>query len=76
MAGAAIVTSLPPAIWEVATGRAFWPTWQGWLLILYIGLGPSLLAQLMFMRGVQLIGPTAPASSPTSCRCSGLCWPC
>lgn len=58
MAGAAIVTSLPPAIWEISTGRAFWPTWQGWLLILYIGLGPSLLAQLMFMRGVQLIGPT------------------
>jgi drug/metabolite transporter (DMT)-like permease len=58
MAGAAIVTSLPPAIYEMASGKAIWPTWQGWLLILYIGLGPSLLAQLMFMRGVQLIGPT------------------
>jgi len=58
MAGAAIVTSLPPALWEIATGHAIWPTWQGWLLILYIGLGPSLLSQLMFMRGVELIGPT------------------
>lgn len=58
MAGAAILTSLPPAIYEIASGQAMWPTWQGWLLILYIGLGPSLLAQLMFMRGVQLIGPT------------------
>jgi drug/metabolite transporter (DMT)-like permease len=58
MAGAAIVSSLPPAIYEIASGKAIWPTWQGWLLILYIGLGPSLLAQLMFMRGVQLIGPT------------------
>jgi drug/metabolite transporter (DMT)-like permease len=57
MAGAAIFTSLPPAIYEIASGQAIWPTWQGWLLILYIGLGPSLLAQLMFMRGVELIGP-------------------
>jgi drug/metabolite transporter (DMT)-like permease len=58
MAGAAIVTSLPPAIYEIASGQAMWPTAKGWLLILYIGLGPSLLAQLMFMRGVELIGPT------------------
>jgi drug/metabolite transporter (DMT)-like permease len=61
MAGAAVVSSLPPAIYEIASGQAMWPTWQGWLLILYIGLGPSLLAQLMFMRGVQLIGPTRAA---------------
>jgi drug/metabolite transporter (DMT)-like permease len=58
MAGAAVVTSLPPALYEIAAGQAMWPTWQGWLLILYIGLGPSLLSQLMFMRGVQLIGST------------------
>jgi len=58
MAGAAVITSLPPALYEMASGQAMWPTWQGWLLILYIGLGPSLLAQLTFMRGVQLIGPT------------------
>lgn len=58
MAGAAMVTSVPLAVYEIASGQAFWPTWQGWLLILYIGLGPSLLSQLMFMRGVQLIGPS------------------
>ncbi len=58
MAGAAVITSLPPALYEIASGQAMWPTWQGWLLILYIGLGPSLLSQLAFMRGVQLIGPT------------------
>lgn len=58
MAGAAAVTSAPLAIYEIVSGQAFWPTWQGWLLILYIGLGPSLLSQLMFMRGVQLIGPS------------------
>ncbi|MGL4636093.1 MAG: DMT family transporter [Beijerinckiaceae bacterium] len=57
MAGAAIITSIPPAIAEIALGQAMWPTPRGWLLILFIGLGPSLLSQLMFMRGVQLIGP-------------------
>jgi drug/metabolite transporter (DMT)-like permease len=57
MAGAAIVSSLPPALFEIASGKAMWPTWQGWLLILYIGLGPSLMAQLTFMRSVELIGP-------------------
>jgi drug/metabolite transporter (DMT)-like permease len=57
MAGAAAVTSIPPAIAEIMLGQAVWPTAKGWLLILFIGLGPSLLAQLMFMRGVQLIGP-------------------
>ncbi len=58
MAGAAAITSIPPAIAEVMLGQALWPTPQGWLLILFIALGPSLVSQLMFMRGVQLIGPT------------------
>jgi drug/metabolite transporter (DMT)-like permease len=58
MAVSAALTSIPPAIYEIASGKAMWPTWQGWALIVYIALGPSLLAQLMFMRGVQLIGPT------------------
>lgn len=57
MAGAAVATSIPLAVYEISSGKALWPTWQGWLLILYIGLGPSLLSQLMYMRGVQLIGP-------------------
>jgi drug/metabolite transporter (DMT)-like permease len=58
MALSAAITSVPAAGYEILSGQAMWPTWQGWLLIVYIALGPSLLAQLMFMRGVQLIGPT------------------
>jgi drug/metabolite transporter (DMT)-like permease len=57
MAAAATVTSVPLAAAEWLRGEALWPTTTGWLLIVFIGLGPSLLAQLMFMRGVQLIGP-------------------
>lgn len=53
----AFLTSLPLLAYEVATGTALWPTPEGWALLLFIGLFPSLLAQLAFIRGVQLIGP-------------------
>jgi drug/metabolite transporter (DMT)-like permease len=56
MALAATLTSVPLVVAEWQRGETLWPTWQGWLLIIFIGLGPSLTAQLMFMRGVQLIG--------------------
>jgi drug/metabolite transporter (DMT)-like permease len=57
MAAAAALTSVPLAIGEYMNGTMLWPNWKGWLLVVFIGLGPSLLAQLTFMRGVQLIGP-------------------
>jgi drug/metabolite transporter (DMT)-like permease len=56
MAGAAAATSIPLAVAEYSAGASLWPSSRGWLLILFIALGPSLLAQLTFMRGVQLIG--------------------
>lgn len=57
MALAAFVTSLPPLAVEWATGHAVWPNREGWAMVAFVGLGPSLLAQLFFMRGVELIGP-------------------
>jgi drug/metabolite transporter (DMT)-like permease len=57
MAAAATLTSVPLVAVEWLRGEILWPTTVGWLVIVFIGLGPSLLAQLMFMRGVQLIGP-------------------
>ena len=33
------------------------PTWQGWLVTLYVAIFPSCLAQLFYLRGVDLIGP-------------------
>ena len=31
--------------------------WQGWLVTLFVAIFPSCLAQLFFLRGVDLIGP-------------------
>lgn len=58
MAFAALVTSFPFMIGEVATGRFHWPTASGWLVLAFVALGPSLASQLLFMRGVELIGPS------------------
>lgn len=57
MAIVAFLSSIPLAIVEIALGSAQWPTMQGWLVLLYAGLMPSLVSQLFFMRGVELIGP-------------------
>ena len=57
MAGAALLTSLPLLAYEIAAGTVRWPTPFGWAVIAFVGLMPSLLAQMLFMRGVKLIGP-------------------
>lgn len=57
MALGAFLSSLPLLAIEILIGRAQWPTFQGWALLLFVGLGPSLIAQRCFMRGVELIGP-------------------
>ena len=57
LAGAALVTSLPLLAWEIAAGDFVAPSVTGWALIVFIGLVPSLVAQLSYMRGIELIGP-------------------
>lgn len=57
MAIVAFLTSLPPLAYEIVTDTIQWPTGRGWLVLLYVGLMPSLLSQIFFMRGVELIGP-------------------
>ncbi|MGY2051409.1 DMT family transporter [Methylobacterium sp. JK268] len=57
LAVAALLSSLPLMAYEWATGRLLWPTATGWAIIAFVGLGPSLISQLFFMRGVELIGP-------------------
>lgn len=57
MAAAAFVTSLPLVMVEAATGNLLTPSLLGWGLVALIALFPSLLAQLLFIRGVQIIGP-------------------
>lgn len=53
----ACLTSLPLLGWEVANGTVQWPTAKGWLILLYVAFLPSLIAQIFFMRGIELIGP-------------------
>jgi drug/metabolite transporter (DMT)-like permease len=57
MAGVAFLISLPLLIAEIMAGHGYWPTPRGWLILGYVAIGPSFLAQLFFMRGVELIGP-------------------
>lgn len=57
MAGAALLTSLPPLAVEAAAGHLVWPSATGWVIVAFVALGPTLAAQLAFMRGVELIGP-------------------
>lgn len=52
------LTALPPAIVEFFIAESYsWPTFNGWLLVIYVAVFPSWLAQLFFLRGVDLIGP-------------------
>jgi drug/metabolite transporter (DMT)-like permease len=57
LATVALATSLPLVGYEIATGTVQWPTPNGWLILVFIGLFPSFLAQVLFMRAVELIGP-------------------
>ncbi len=57
LAGAAFLWSVPMAAIEIATGHAYWPSLEGWLVVVFVAFGPSFAAQVCFMRGVDLIGP-------------------
>ncbi|HEY8384471.1 MAG TPA: DMT family transporter [Microvirga sp.] len=57
MAVIAFLTSLPLLALEAWRGALQWPTPTGLAVLLYVGLFPSLLSQIFFMRGVELIGP-------------------
>ncbi len=57
MAMVACLISIPLIVGEIALGQGYWPTGKGWLILIYVAIGPSFLSQLFFMRGVELIGP-------------------
>jgi drug/metabolite transporter (DMT)-like permease len=58
MAAAAFVSSLPLALAEAALGQFQWPTAAGWIIVGLVTLFPSFLAQITFIHGVTLIGPS------------------
>lgn len=57
VAAVAAIVSLPLLVAEVWAGKFFWPTPLGWLIIVYVGLMPSFVSQITFIRAVELIGP-------------------
>lgn len=53
----AAVTAVPLALWEALQPGYAPPTAEGWVITVAVAVFPSCLAQLFFMRGVDLIGP-------------------
>ncbi|EKF41932.1 DMT family transporter [Nitratireductor indicus] len=53
---AAFFASLPLLAWEVGTGRFIAPDTQGLMVLFYAALFPSVLAQILYIRGNELIG--------------------
>jgi len=56
LSAAACLTSVPFAIAEYAAGATIWPDATGWGVVVYTALFPSLLSQVFYMRGVEMIG--------------------
>ena len=56
LTGTAFVTGIPFALAEFWTANAIVPDAQGWAIVIYTVLFPSILAQIFYIRGVELIG--------------------
>ena len=54
---AASLLSALAAFMEWWNGSIIWPDQEGWLVVLYVTIFPSFLAQIFFLRSVDLIGP-------------------
>lgn len=64
MAIGGLLTSLPLLWIEMLAGHTYWPTATGWWVLLFVTVGPTLTAQLAYMRGVELIGPARASLFP------------
>jgi drug/metabolite transporter (DMT)-like permease len=56
LTASAFVTSLPFVVLEFQAGAGILPDTQGWAVIAYTVIFPSILAQIFYIRGVELIG--------------------
>ena len=57
LACAAMVIAVPAMLVELSTGAAPEMSWRTPALLVYVVIFPSLLSQVFFFRGVELIGP-------------------
>lgn len=58
MAFAAFLLTIPFAIGEAVLGQSMWPTPKGWLVLAAITVLPSFFAQILFIQGVDRLGPS------------------
>jgi drug/metabolite transporter (DMT)-like permease len=52
----ALLSAIPLFFWELSRGAAIFPDATGWAIVLYAGIFPSLLSQVLYVRGVEMIG--------------------
>lgn len=64
MAIGGLLTSLPLLLAEMLAGYTYWPNTTGWWVLAFVTVGPTLTAQLAYMRGVELIGPARASLFP------------
>lgn len=57
LAFAAFLTSIPMLAAEMAVGEMQMPTFKGLILLAYISVFPSTLAQIFFIHAISRIGP-------------------
>lgn len=57
LSAAAAIGTVPLAAVEGLMGRTIWPSAEGWAIVAYVTVFPSVMAQLFFIKGVSLIGP-------------------
>jgi drug/metabolite transporter (DMT)-like permease len=53
----ATLAAVPLLIGEWLVGGLYWPSLKGWLILIYSAAFPTLLAQVFYVRSVELIGP-------------------
>ncbi len=57
ISAAAAIATLPLVVAEGFMDRTVWPSVDGWAIVAYVTVFPSVMAQLFFIKGVTLIGP-------------------
>ena len=56
LAIAAYIGTIPFAAYEYSSGSLIWPDFQGWGVVIYAALFPSLVSQLFWVMGLEKIG--------------------
>jgi len=52
----ALLASVPLTVTEAMLGKLQWPTTNGWIIVTLVTLFPSFLAQICFIKAVDIIG--------------------